>query len=173
MTARPGLQWSPGAAGPVVKAGSEDQARLPCASGDPELFFTAAGESAAKALCRGCPARGRCLNLAITSDLRDGVWGGLSESERLPLHQAHTGRLLKAGRKRCGGCGDVKPVTEFKRFPRTADGYQGVCKPCRTTPAACTNGHLRTAGNTRTDSAGHIYCTECRERRQLAGEEAA
>jgi WhiB family transcriptional regulator, redox-sensing transcriptional regulator len=145
MTARPGLQWSPGSAGPVVNASAGDGTRglLPCASEDPDLFFTAAGESAAKAVCARCPARARCLNLAITEDLRDGVWGGLSELERRPLHNARAERLMKAGQKRC-----------------------------RKPPAVCANGHEWTAVNTRINSAGHTYCAECREH-QFTNEVAA
>lgn len=33
--------------------------------------------------------------------------------------------------KRCGDCGDTKPLTEFYRHPKTADGREADCKECK------------------------------------------
>lgn len=56
-----------------------------CAETDPEVFFADADETgAAKAVCRRCPVRAACLAYALAEDIRWGVWGGLSPSERLP-----------------------------------------------------------------------------------------
>lgn len=41
-----------------------------------------ARETAAKAVCEGCPVRVECLAWAIASDEQLGVWGGLNERER-------------------------------------------------------------------------------------------
>ena len=60
---------------------------------DPELFFATDGERgdskphavrvrAAKAVCNGCTVRAECLTYALTTRQRDGVWGGLTETER-------------------------------------------------------------------------------------------
>lgn len=39
-------------------------------------------ETAAKAVCEGCPVRVDCLAWAIASNEQLGVWGGLNERER-------------------------------------------------------------------------------------------
>ncbi|MFE0680609.1 WhiB family transcriptional regulator [Streptomyces sp. NPDC058961] len=41
----------------------------------------------AKELCGWCPVRRECLDFALENVLKEGVWGGLTEAERLPLHQ--------------------------------------------------------------------------------------
>ncbi|MFJ6017593.1 WhiB family transcriptional regulator [Streptomyces sp. NPDC092952] len=40
----------------------------------------------AKELCGWCPVRRVCLDYALEHSLKDGVWGGLTEAERRPLH---------------------------------------------------------------------------------------
>jgi WhiB family redox-sensing transcriptional regulator len=56
-----------------------------CAETDPEAFFADEDETeTAKAICAGCPVREDCLAYALAEDLRWGVWGGLTASERLP-----------------------------------------------------------------------------------------
>ena len=59
---------------------------------DPELFFPI-GETgpaltqikAAKAVCRRCPVIEECLRWALETGQDDGVWGGMSETERRKL----------------------------------------------------------------------------------------
>ncbi|MCB5909258.1 WhiB family transcriptional regulator [Streptomyces pinistramenti] len=60
-----------------------------CREEDPELFFPigSAGPALlqieeAKAVCRHCPVRDRCLQWALDSRQEHGVWGGTSEEER-------------------------------------------------------------------------------------------
>ena len=50
----------------------------PCRVRDPELWFadSPAGVEVAKALCRGCGIRHRCLDGALTRREPWGVWGG-------------------------------------------------------------------------------------------------
>lgn len=38
-----------------------------------------------KAVCCACPSRVPCLDYALAHDLREGVWGGLTEDERAAL----------------------------------------------------------------------------------------
>lgn len=61
-----------------------------CAGEDPDLFFPPDGERAgdrllrvarAKAVCAGCPVRGRCLELAAGRGERWGIWGGVDFTE--------------------------------------------------------------------------------------------
>ncbi|MFD4790403.1 WhiB family transcriptional regulator [Streptomyces sp. NPDC058459] len=41
----------------------------------------------AKELCGWCPVRRECLDFALENVLKEGVWGGLTEAERRPLHE--------------------------------------------------------------------------------------
>jgi WhiB family redox-sensing transcriptional regulator len=60
-----------------------------CAQTDPEAFFPDKGESTrlAKLVCARCPVRPECLEYALESGERFGVWGGLSERERRQLRR--------------------------------------------------------------------------------------
>lgn len=71
--------------------GPEDPLTWPesalCAQTDPEAFFPEKGTSTrdAKKVCAGCVVRLECLDDALRSSDRFGVWGGLSERERRKL----------------------------------------------------------------------------------------
>jgi WhiB family redox-sensing transcriptional regulator len=60
-----------------------------CAETDPEAFFPEKGGSArpAKQVCAGCPVGALCLDYALRTDQRFGIWGGKSERERRKLKQ--------------------------------------------------------------------------------------
>lgn len=55
-----------------------------CQGVDPDLFFPERGASTeeAKAVCAGCAVREQCLEFALTTGVKFGIWGGLSERER-------------------------------------------------------------------------------------------
>lgn len=55
-----------------------------CRGIDPEVFYPAAEDEAdeAKAICADCSVRVACLEYALASRERDGVWGGATEKER-------------------------------------------------------------------------------------------
>ena len=55
-----------------------------CRGVEPDTFYPASDEEAevAKAVCAVCPVRQPCLEYALTSRERDGVWGGATEKER-------------------------------------------------------------------------------------------
>lgn len=61
-----------------------------CAQTDPEAFFPEKGGSpkVAKKVCVGCPVRPECLEYALATDQRFGVWGGMSEGQRRKLRKA-------------------------------------------------------------------------------------
>jgi WhiB family redox-sensing transcriptional regulator len=63
------------------------QERALCAQTDPEAFFPEKGGSTreAKKVCLSCDVRVECLEYALQSDERFGIWGGLSERERRRL----------------------------------------------------------------------------------------
>lgn len=47
----------------------------------------------AKELCGWCPVRRDCLNYALENGLKQGIWGGLTETERRPWHKGLHKRL--------------------------------------------------------------------------------
>jgi WhiB family transcriptional regulator, redox-sensing transcriptional regulator len=58
-----------------------------CQSADPELFFPISGAALAdieraKALCASCAICRQCLDYALRTHQRHGVWGGTTEDER-------------------------------------------------------------------------------------------
>lgn len=55
-----------------------------CNGLDPSVFFPDSEEDAdeAKAICAECPVRITCLEHALMSRERDGIWGGTTEKER-------------------------------------------------------------------------------------------
>ena len=65
----------------------EWQTRALCAETDPEVFFPEKGGStkAAKQVCKACIVRDDCLEWALETGERFGIWGGLSERERRKL----------------------------------------------------------------------------------------
>lgn len=65
-----------------------------CQRSDPELFFpvTPTGPAAvqiaqAKDVCACCPVRRECLEFALESGQKFGVWGGTTEDERRTLRR--------------------------------------------------------------------------------------
>lgn len=55
-----------------------------CKGLDPEIFYPATEEeaAAAKSVCQQCAVLSTCLEYALGSRERDGVWGGATEKER-------------------------------------------------------------------------------------------
>jgi WhiB family redox-sensing transcriptional regulator len=67
--------------------------RANCLGCDPELFFPERGESVveAKAVCAGCVVRADCLDFALATGEKVGIWGGLSERERRRVRRDRSG----------------------------------------------------------------------------------
>jgi WhiB family redox-sensing transcriptional regulator len=65
------------------------QAQALCAETGADFFFPEPGSSVreAKRICGMCEMRSACLEYALSNDERFGVWGGLSEKERLHLRR--------------------------------------------------------------------------------------
>lgn len=55
-----------------------------CRGVDPDIFYPVTDEEAedAKAICRSCPVQETCLDWALASPEKEGVWGGATERER-------------------------------------------------------------------------------------------
>jgi WhiB family redox-sensing transcriptional regulator len=70
-----------------------------CRGADPDLFFPERGASTrtAKGICRECSVRNECLEFAIVSSEKFGIWGGLSERERRKIRRQ---RAVAAERRR-------------------------------------------------------------------------
>lgn len=76
-------------------------ARAACNGVDPatadELFFATPNDdyaiAEAKEICSWCPVRRECFNYALDNQTKDGVWGGLTEAERLTWHDQVENRL--------------------------------------------------------------------------------
>ncbi|WP_265564587.1 WhiB family transcriptional regulator [Streptomyces hygroscopicus] len=68
--------------------------RALCAQTGAEFFFPEPGSSVreAKRICELCESRSACLEYALANDERFGVWGGLSEKERLHLRRTEGDR---------------------------------------------------------------------------------
>lgn len=76
-----------------------------CLTHDPELFFpvgtagpTLTQIEEAKQVCSECPVRTQCLQWAVEMEMKHGVWGGLTETERLSMkRRTARRRFLAAG----------------------------------------------------------------------------
>lgn len=72
-----------------------------CRGADPDLFFPERGASTrtAKGICRECSVRAECLEFAIVSSEKFGIWGALSERERRKIRKERkiAAEVRKAG----------------------------------------------------------------------------
>ena len=61
--------------------------RAACANLQTKRFFPSESESSAEAVavCRQCPVQSDCLQYALTRGIKDGVWGGTTERERMRM----------------------------------------------------------------------------------------
>ena len=76
-------------------------ASAPCAGMGTDYYGEAGRNSAiAKAVCKGCPNRVRCLEYAIDNDEQFGIWGGMSTRERRALARNRRAMGWATGRLR-------------------------------------------------------------------------
>ncbi len=73
-------------------AGGEWRARAACRGSDPDLFFSARGDTSdvrkAKAVCAGCLVREPCLRYALEAGETIGTWGGTTPRQRRQIRAA-------------------------------------------------------------------------------------
>jgi len=64
--------------------------RAACAEVGGDTWFPEKGEptDAAKQVCKRCPVKAECLDFALETGDRHGVWGGLSERQRRDIQRA-------------------------------------------------------------------------------------
>jgi WhiB family redox-sensing transcriptional regulator len=86
--------------------------RAACAGLDPTLFFgfeneteeeSQAREAKAKGICVGCPVADDCLEFALATNQRFGIWGGLDAGERASELRRRAARSRTSGRLQGGG----------------------------------------------------------------------
>ena len=72
-----------------------------CRGANPDLFFPERGASTrtAKKICGECAVQEDCLEFAIVSSEKFGIWGGLSERERRKIRRE---RAISAERRQAG-----------------------------------------------------------------------
>lgn len=80
---------------PATKDDSSWRDDAACRNADPDLLFPVGttGDAiedteAAIALCRRCPVREQCLEYAMVTNQRDGIWGAMSEEDRRRMRSA-------------------------------------------------------------------------------------
>ena len=65
--------------------------RAACTGIDSDIFYPASEDDAdameAKAICAVCPVQTSCLEHALASREREGIWGGTTERERRRIHR--------------------------------------------------------------------------------------
>jgi len=83
----------------MIEYASNWRAASACLNTDPDVFFpvpvgTAASKQTARALriCAGCQVRQECLDFAMQSGEKDGIWGGTTPEERIRARRAHRRR---------------------------------------------------------------------------------
>jgi hypothetical protein len=96
---------------------------------DTAIWFDDERRAEAKQVCATCPVRAECTDHALAEPEPDGMWGGLSESERrlmsrgLPLNRPGDSGWLAA----CDRCGVLMMVA--RRPGRVQVRYCVECKP--------------------------------------------
>lgn len=85
-----------------------------CRGVDTNVFFPEIGtpDLAAKQVCRTCPVRAHCLEFALASGEKFGVWGGLSEKSRKKL-RAQRRRMREGPKVPSGAQLSLGLVVEF------------------------------------------------------------
>jgi WhiB family transcriptional regulator, redox-sensing transcriptional regulator len=83
----------------MIEYASNWRAASACLSADPDVFFpvavgTAASKQVTRALriCDGCSVRQQCLDYAMRSGEKDGIWGGTTPEERIRTRRARNRR---------------------------------------------------------------------------------
>jgi len=90
----------------MIEYASNWRAESACLNTDPDVFFpvavgTAAGKLVTRALriCDGCPVKQQCLDYAMRSGEKDGIWGGTTPEERIRARRASHRRLSVRARR--------------------------------------------------------------------------
>ena len=83
----------------MIEYASNWRAASACLNADPDLFFpVAVGNAVSKQvsralrLCQECTVRQHCLDFAMQSGEKEGIWGGTTPEERIRARRARKRR---------------------------------------------------------------------------------
>jgi WhiB family transcriptional regulator, redox-sensing transcriptional regulator len=83
----------------MIEYATNWRAASACLNADPDLFFpvavgTAVSKQVSRALrlCQGCTVRQHCLDFAMQSGEKEGIWGGTTPEERIRARRARNRR---------------------------------------------------------------------------------
>ena len=83
----------------MIEYASDWRAASACLDADLDMFFpvavgTAANQQVSRALriCEECPVTQQCLDFAMRSGEKDGIWGGTTPEQRVRARRARTRR---------------------------------------------------------------------------------
>jgi WhiB family redox-sensing transcriptional regulator len=84
----------------MIEYASDWRAASACLDSDLDMFFpvavgTAANSQVSRALriCQACPVTQQCLDFALRSGEKDGIWGGTTPEQRVRARRARNRRL--------------------------------------------------------------------------------
>ena len=86
----------------MIEYATEWRAASACLNTDPDVFFpvavgSAASKQVARAMriCARCTVRQQCLDFAMRSGEKDGIWGGTTPEERIRARRARNRRPVR------------------------------------------------------------------------------
>ncbi|MGH3295601.1 MAG: WhiB family transcriptional regulator [Trebonia sp.] len=90
----------------MIEYATNWRAASACLNADPDIFFpvavgTAAGTQVSRALriCQDCTVRQHCLDFAMQSGEKEGIWGGTTPEERVRARRARNRRAARSWRE--------------------------------------------------------------------------
>lgn len=124
-----------------------------CLKEDPELFFPKGYEGPwqlvveqAKAICRHCPVSDACLQFALNNAIPAGIFGGLTEAERVGLRRSTQRRGLSAE--------DAAKKAEHARQPQKPRTLRAIFDD---NTDRLPDGHLKWTGGEKVNFRGRAY----------------
>lgn len=88
---------------------------------------------AGRRLCQGCPAQTACLNYALTRGEVHGMWGGVTDDERVELRRRLRLRAVRYTGEQLSPCGTPAAYQRHRRRGEEA------CRACKDAHAARTH----------------------------------
>lgn len=145
---------------------------IPPCSADPELWFDPDLTDEAKDICDACPAKARCLVIALAQEVnlagssRWGVWGGLTPDERFEIERANRscavcGKHVRWNRNTCGG--ECARTLAYMKAQAKKGHVRAGARPSHLIADADDPRHGTIAGYTAHRRADVPMCNDCRK----------